>query len=136
MQAQRKGKFGHQLRRRDNEHRRADHWDAQALEKRRRGAWVLPKYLFGKPTDQLGAWANPRIPFKVRQRMIHTLIRLHVGDPERYGLPKPDHKFGEAHPTVSGRILDRIAPPAAWITRSYAACSAIGPVCPNPEMEQ
>jgi dimethylaniline monooxygenase (N-oxide forming) len=70
----------------------------------RRGAWIIPKYMFGRPVDQL-----PRIPFKVRQRMIHTLIRLHVGDPERYGLPRPDHKFGEAHPTISGRILDRIA---------------------------
>ncbi len=73
----------------------------------RRGAWIIPKYMFGRPVDQLPH--DPRIPFKVRQRMIHTLIRLHVGDPERYGLPKPDHKFGEAHPTVSGRILDRIA---------------------------
>ena len=26
-----------------------------------------------------------------------------------YGLPEPDHKFGHAHPTVSGRILDRLA---------------------------
>ena len=73
----------------------------------RRGAWIIPKYMFGRPVDQLPQ--NPRIPFKVRQRMIHTLIRLHVGDPERFGLPRPDHKFGEAHPTVSGRILDRIA---------------------------
>ena len=73
----------------------------------RRGAWIIPKYLFGRPVDQLPQ--DPRIPFKVRQRMIHTLIRLHVGDPERYGLPEPDHQFGEAHPTVSGRILDRIA---------------------------
>ena len=73
----------------------------------RRGAWIIPKYMFGRPSDQLPQ--NPRIPFKVRQRMIHTLIRLHVGDPERYGLPTPDHKFGEAHPTISGRILDRIA---------------------------
>jgi cation diffusion facilitator CzcD-associated flavoprotein CzcO len=73
----------------------------------RRGAWIIPKYMFGRPVDQLPQ--DPRIPFKVRQRMIHTLIRLHVGDPERFGLPRPDHKFGEAHPTVSGRILDRIA---------------------------
>jgi cation diffusion facilitator CzcD-associated flavoprotein CzcO len=73
----------------------------------RRGAWIIPKTMFGRPVDQLPQ--DPRIPFKVRQRMIHTLIRLHVGDPERYGLPRPDHKFGEAHPTVSGRILDRIA---------------------------
>jgi dimethylaniline monooxygenase (N-oxide forming) len=41
--------------------------------------------------------------------MIHQLIKTLTGPPERYGLPKPDHKFGEAHPTVSGRILDRIA---------------------------
>jgi dimethylaniline monooxygenase (N-oxide forming) len=72
----------------------------------RRGAWIIPKYMFGRPVDQLPQ--DPRVPFKVRQRIIHTLIRLHVGDPTRYGLPKPDHKFGEAHPTVSGRILDRI----------------------------
>jgi cation diffusion facilitator CzcD-associated flavoprotein CzcO len=73
----------------------------------RRGAWIIPKYMFGRPVDQLPQ--DPRIPFKLRQRLIHTLIRLHVGDPERYGLPRPDHKFGEAHPTVSGRILDRIS---------------------------
>ena len=73
----------------------------------RRGAWIIPKYMFGRPVDQLPQ--DPRIPFKVRQRMIHALISLHVGNPERYGLPTPDHKFGEAHPTVSGRILDRIA---------------------------
>ena len=72
----------------------------------RRGAWIIPKYMFGRPVDQLPQ--DPRIPFRIRQRVIHTLIRLHVGDPTRYGLPKPDHRFGEAHPTVSGRILDRI----------------------------
>ena len=42
--------------------------------------------------------------------MIHAgARRRYTGPPERYGLPKPDHQFGEAHPTVSGRILDRIA---------------------------
>lgn len=73
----------------------------------RKGAWIIPKYVFGKPVDQLPN--NPRIPFKLRQRMIHQTIKTLTGPPERYGLPKPDHKFGEAHPTVSGRILDRIA---------------------------
>ena len=48
-------------------------------------------------------------PSSIRQRMIHQVIKPYTGNPERYGLPKPDHKFGEAHPTVSGRILDRIA---------------------------
>ncbi len=73
----------------------------------RQGAWIIPKYVFGKPVDQLPN--NPRIPFKLRQRMIHQVIKSYTGDPELYGLPKPNHKFGEAHPTVSGRILDRIA---------------------------
>ncbi|HEU0249489.1 MAG TPA: NAD(P)-binding domain-containing protein [Solirubrobacteraceae bacterium] len=73
----------------------------------RKGAWIIPKYVFGKPVDQLPN--NPRVPFAIRQRMIHQTIKTITGPPERYGLPKPDHKFGESHPTVSGRILDRIA---------------------------
>jgi dimethylaniline monooxygenase (N-oxide forming) len=73
----------------------------------RKGAWIIPKYVFGKPVDQLPN--NPRVPFAIRQRMIHQTIKTLTGPPERYGLPRPDHKFGEAHPTVSGRILDRIA---------------------------
>jgi dimethylaniline monooxygenase (N-oxide forming) len=73
----------------------------------RQGAWIIPKYVFGKPVDQLPN--DPRLPFKLRQQMIHRVIKSYTGDPERYGLPKPNHKFGEAHPTVSGRILDRIA---------------------------
>ena len=52
--------------------------------------------------------ANPRIPFKIRQKMVAKLIDAYVGQVESFGLPKPDHAFGEAHPTVSGRILDRI----------------------------
>jgi dimethylaniline monooxygenase (N-oxide forming) len=72
----------------------------------RQGVWIIPKYVFGKPVDQIRN--DPRVPFKVRQRMIQQLIRSYAGPPERYGLPKPNHRFGEAHPTVSGRILDRI----------------------------
>ena len=74
----------------------------------RRGAWVIPKYLFGKPLDQIGG-GNAHVPVGVRNRLIATMLRAYVGDYARYGLPKPDHAFGEAHPTVSGRILDRLA---------------------------
>ena len=73
----------------------------------RHGAWIIPKYVFGKPVDQLPN--DPRVPFKLRQRVMHKMIKTYTGSPEHYGLPKPDHKFGESHPTVSGRILDRIA---------------------------
>jgi len=72
----------------------------------RRGAYVVPKYMFGKPSDQLPN--NLRIPFRVRRAILERMLLMSVGKMEDYGLPKPDHRFGEAHPTVSGRILDRI----------------------------
>jgi dimethylaniline monooxygenase (N-oxide forming) len=72
----------------------------------RRGAWIIPKYLFGRPLDTLAS--NPRMPVGIGGRIFERLITLHVGRPEQFGLPKPDHRLGEAHPTISGRIHDRI----------------------------
>jgi dimethylaniline monooxygenase (N-oxide forming) len=81
----------------------------------RRGAFIIPKYVAGKPIDQpwrygrlAGLFSNPRVPFAIRQRLIQKTIEDSVGKMEEYGLPTPDHRFGEAHPTISGRILDRI----------------------------
>lgn len=73
----------------------------------RRGAHIVPKYVFGKPMDQLPN--DPRVPWAIRRRILEGIVRMAVGRPEDYGLPKPDHRLAEAHPTVSGRILDRIA---------------------------
>jgi hypothetical protein len=49
------------------------------------------------------------VPFALRAAMFRRLLKMQVGDLTNYGLPVPDHKFGEAHPTISGRILDRLA---------------------------
>jgi cation diffusion facilitator CzcD-associated flavoprotein CzcO len=73
----------------------------------RRGAYVIPKYLFGRPLDQIAT--DPRIPFRVKQAMTELTLRFAVGKMERYGLPKPDHRLLEAHPTVSNEALSRIA---------------------------
>ena len=73
----------------------------------RRGAWVIPKYVFGRPLDTLGLSA--RVPYAVRRRAQAAVLKLMVGDMERYGLPRPDHAFGSAHPTVSDDVLSRIA---------------------------
>jgi cation diffusion facilitator CzcD-associated flavoprotein CzcO len=73
----------------------------------RRGAWILPKYLFGRPIDQ---YVLPtRIPFAVRRAGLESMVRIAVGDMERYGLPKPDHRIAGAHPTISDDALSRIA---------------------------
>jgi flavin-binding monooxygenase-like protein len=73
----------------------------------RRGAHILPKYLFGKPTDQLGG--STKIPFEVRRKLFQGMLKVYLGDMERYGLPKPDHELLHAHPTVSDDALSRIA---------------------------
>jgi cation diffusion facilitator CzcD-associated flavoprotein CzcO len=73
----------------------------------RRGVHIVPKYMFGKPSDTLGG--SEKVPFALRAAMFRRLLKMQVGDLTNYGLPVPDHKFGEAHPTISGRILDRLA---------------------------
>ena len=72
----------------------------------RRGFHVIPKYIMGRPLDQLGA---PGImPYSWQLRLYRVLVQLQVGKMRNYGLPEPDHKVGEAHPTVSSDILMRI----------------------------
>jgi cation diffusion facilitator CzcD-associated flavoprotein CzcO len=73
----------------------------------RRGAWIIPKYLFGRPLDQIATRAG--VPFRIKQLVTHAMIRFAVGDMERYGLPKPDHKLLGAHPTISDDVLSRVA---------------------------
>jgi dimethylaniline monooxygenase (N-oxide forming) len=74
----------------------------------RRGAWILPKYLGGKPTDELGNALTTRLPLTVVRPLIHHQVRQAIGDPMDYGLPEPDHKLVEAHPTISSDLLPRI----------------------------
>jgi dimethylaniline monooxygenase (N-oxide forming) len=74
----------------------------------RRGAWIVPKYILGRPLDDQ-VQISPRVPVTVRRRLQQALLRAAVGDLRRFGLPQPDHHFGEAHPTVSDTILSRLA---------------------------
>ncbi|MGH2874854.1 MAG: flavin-containing monooxygenase [Solirubrobacteraceae bacterium] len=76
----------------------------------RRGAHILPKYLFGRPLDQIGVNAlTPRLPWGVRRAVLGALYRISVGRMTDYGLPEPDHRIGEAHPTISADFLNRVA---------------------------
>jgi cation diffusion facilitator CzcD-associated flavoprotein CzcO len=76
----------------------------------RRGAYILPKYLFGRPLDQIGVNAlTPLMPFAFRRAILTAMYRVGVGRVQDYGLPEPDHRIGEAHPTISADFLNRIA---------------------------
>ena len=73
----------------------------------RSGAWVVPKYVFGRPADQVFK-TNPRLPLGLQRRMARVLPRLVSGRMEDFGLPTPNHHFLEAHPTVSSELLLRL----------------------------
>jgi len=74
----------------------------------RRGAWVVPKYVRGRPTDELAPDLLTRLPFRIQRTLLSGLIRRAVGTPMDYGLPEPDHELAEAHPTVSSDLLPRL----------------------------
>jgi dimethylaniline monooxygenase (N-oxide forming) len=74
----------------------------------RRGAYVLPKFLGGKPIDESAPPFMSRLPISVQRFFFNRLLSMTVGDMTVYGLPKPDHKLLEAHPTVSSELLPRL----------------------------
>jgi len=73
----------------------------------RSGAWVIPKYIFGIPADAL-VKPLPVIPMSWQRRVMRGVPVLLSGKPEKYGLPRPDHHFLEAHPTQSSELLLRL----------------------------
>lgn len=71
---------------------------------------VVPKYVFGRPMDQIEKPAMARtLPWKVRQRLTAAMLKTVVGSYERYGLRRPAHGMLQAHVTVSDTILTRLA---------------------------
>ena len=75
----------------------------------RRGAWVIPKYFGSTPSDELAPeWISAIVPFPVQRAAFMRQILKTVGHPTDFGLPEPDHKLGEAHPTISSDLYLRI----------------------------
>jgi hypothetical protein len=74
----------------------------------RRGAYVIPKFIAGKPTDETSGPMFSRLPLSVQRLFTAALLRMAQGSMTDYGLPAPDHKLLEAHPTVSSDLLPRI----------------------------
>jgi Flavin-binding monooxygenase-like len=73
----------------------------------RSGAWVMPKYLFGQPIGKL-VRTNPHLPVKLQRWLARPLPFIASGRMEDFGLPRPNHEFLEAHPTVSSELLLRL----------------------------
>ena len=73
----------------------------------RRSAWVMPKYLMGQPVDKWSTFISRRLGFPIRltRRIMSQLIKLGVGDQERFGLRRPDHPMWKEHATLSQDLL-------------------------------
>jgi dimethylaniline monooxygenase (N-oxide forming) len=76
----------------------------------RRGAYVIPKYVFGRPLDEVQAQIAGRIPvpLPIQRASAAAMLRLSTGRMTDYGLPEPDHQLLSAHPTISSELLGRI----------------------------
>jgi len=74
----------------------------------RRSAYVMPKYLNGKPTDEAASKLLTMMPLAVQRFVLARMLGMTAGDMTAYGLPQPDHKLLEAHPTVSAELLSRL----------------------------
>ena len=84
----------------------ANNADSAAISMRR-GYWIVPKHIFGKPVDVIGE-TGPHLPARLESRIFGRLLRLLEGDLRAAGLQKPDHRLLESHPIVNSQMLHHL----------------------------
>ncbi|MGC4807848.1 flavin-containing monooxygenase [Micromonospora sp. DT233] len=99
----------------------ASHTARSTLLSLRRGVWVVPKYLLGRPSDTLNGALARRLPWRARQRISQAMLAATVGPAARYGLPTPTHGFLQDHPTLSDGLLSRLTHGAVQARPGIAA---------------
>jgi hypothetical protein len=74
----------------------------------RRGYWIVPKFVFGKPSDHLHnrlATSLPWLPKRLGIWAFEKVIELHNGRNEDIGMLKPDHRALQTHPTANSELI-------------------------------
>jgi thioredoxin reductase len=66
----------------------------------RRGYWIAPKFLMGKPSDTVGGAMN-FLPQSWWAKSIEWMLRIRNGENKQHGLPNPTTPFGSHHPTIN-----------------------------------
>jgi cation diffusion facilitator CzcD-associated flavoprotein CzcO len=74
----------------------------------RRGAWIMPKWVLGFPLTRPFTKVPHWVPWQLGGAILDLTARIVFGTPMDYGLPKPDHKWLHAHPTISQDIYSRL----------------------------
>ena len=73
----------------------------------RSGAWIVPKYVYGKPADTMYR-TTPFLPLSWQRKVMQLAQPMNGSNGALYGLPQPNHKFFEAHPTQSVELPLRL----------------------------
>jgi len=87
----------------------AIHRAKQVLWSVRGGNHFVPKFLAGKPADEGNH--KPRrfvIPKRLRSMLHEPILRFLVGPPEKFGLPKPEHRLYDKTPIVNSLVLQHL----------------------------
>lgn len=80
---------------------------AAAFVSVRRGYHVIPKHIFGIPSDEFSQ-RGPQLPLWLKRPVFRALLRLLQGDLTRYGLPTPDHRLFETHPLLNSQLIHHL----------------------------
>lgn len=70
----------------------------------RRGYWVAPKFMMGKPADVFAARLN-WLPRRLWQMLTAFSLYIRNGRNSDYGLPNPDGPIGSHHPTINEELF-------------------------------
>lgn len=70
----------------------------------RRGYWIVPKFIFGKPSDIVGGILRI-MPKFIWRKATSLMIKIIQGTNSSYGLPEPEEDFGFHHPTVNSELF-------------------------------
>ncbi|MEK9971481.1 MAG: NAD(P)-binding domain-containing protein [Ferrovibrio sp.] len=75
----------------------------------RGGNHFVPKFIAGKPADE-GNHKKRRLklPKWLRSRLHEPVLRILVGPPERFGLPRPTHRLYDRTPIVNSLVLQHL----------------------------
>lgn len=86
------------------------HHGASIIHSMRRGYYFVPKFTFGKPTDDTVEFAERlHLPRWIKQRIYRLVNWLLVGPASRHGLPTPSQEILDTHPTISSEIPGLVA---------------------------
>lgn len=73
----------------------------------RRGYRIVPKFLFGKPSD-IVASRFAFLPTGLKFFLSELSVKIFSGSNKNYGLPEPEHAITGTHPTINEELLYKI----------------------------